>query len=713
MKKIYFFMLMMFAAIAANAVTLSGVVWLWDGTTQTSEKSDEPIEEEATISDGVITFADFLGSGETLNVTVNTDGTAVHDHAAGDDTGLFSIGTFGDYEMMYFYAGTDSYTNFRYYVQDGVKTLHFRAYVGHENPQKEDWTDIYFTLPDDFAPYNPYEGQSTATVTVKVLKTDDEWVTSSIDYTENLTAYYKNGALTVLGLFGTSSITYVIDEDGDITSNLSGWVLSDYTYKDVQNTYVWGYGYQTYDPTTRTISDSVGFYESNTWTYFTIQLPDDFTPKPLNFDLEVEVGLYDYDTKKDVWSKTLGSTPAKVKNGVVSFSNFLGSGKEIVVTAYSDGTATHDQATGIWEGPFDFADYGSQTGMYLYAGDGYDDFAYEDEGEDGKYLYLGVYAPTGEGDWYELYFALPDDFVPQTPVNPYEGMEKREVKYELKKYAATDALATGTVDAYFDEDGNVYLDNFLGIKGIQYTISADNSITSNWSENWYTGSYTYEDTEYTSFYAYGTTYLSYDASRDMIKDYIYIKGLGSGQFDFYIYLSDKDPYEGLTKISATVTVYTDVNKAPGEVITTQKAVTAYTGTGKVVLNGLLNINSDITYTIADDNTITSSVNEDYAQSTGFDINGTAAYWICFYTTEKGYYDAENNVIYDRVYIYETSSYNWIGISLTPSSAVNDIIADDANAPVEYFNLQGVRVNNPENGLFIRRQGGKASKVIIR
>ena len=38
---------------------------------------------------------------------------------------------------------------------------------------------------------------------------------------------------------------------------------------------------------------------------------------------------------------------------------------------------------------------------------------------------------------------------------------------------------------------------------------------------------------------------------------------------------------------------------------------------------------------------------------------------------------------------------------------------EANAPVEYFNLQGVRVANPENGLYIRRQGNKVSKVIVK
>lgn len=40
----------------------------------------------------------------------------------------------------------------------------------------------------------------------------------------------------------------------------------------------------------------------------------------------------------------------------------------------------------------------------------------------------------------------------------------------------------------------------------------------------------------------------------------------------------------------------------------------------------------------------------------------------------------------------------------------DAVVVDANAPVEYFNLQGIRVANPENGVFIRRQGTTTSKV---
>ncbi|WP_290458905.1 hypothetical protein, partial [uncultured Alistipes sp.] len=47
-----------------------------------------------------------------------------------------------------------------------------------------------------------------------------------------------------------------------------------------------------------------------------------------------------------------------------------------------------------------------------------------------------------------------------------------------------------------------------------------------------------------------------------------------------------------------------------------------------------------------------------------------------------------------------------------SDGIADITVDE-NAPVEFFNLQGVRVANPENGLYIRRQGNKATKVFVK
>ena len=46
------------------------------------------------------------------------------------------------------------------------------------------------------------------------------------------------------------------------------------------------------------------------------------------------------------------------------------------------------------------------------------------------------------------------------------------------------------------------------------------------------------------------------------------------------------------------------------------------------------------------------------------------------------------------------------------SGVEGVVADDANAPVEYFNLQGVRVAADQPGIYIRRQGSKVEKVSI-
>lgn len=49
-----------------------------------------------------------------------------------------------------------------------------------------------------------------------------------------------------------------------------------------------------------------------------------------------------------------------------------------------------------------------------------------------------------------------------------------------------------------------------------------------------------------------------------------------------------------------------------------------------------------------------------------------------------------------------------------SSAIESIEAADENAPVEYFNIQGMRINEPAAGQFvIRRQGSKVSKMIVR
>lgn len=73
----------------------------------------------------------------------------------------------------------------------------------------------------------------------------------------------------------------------------------------------------------------------------------------------------------------------------------------------------------------------------------------------------------------------------------------------------------------------------------------------------------------------------------------------------------------------------------------------------------------------------------------------------------------------RLYMWADSSSGWLDChhvvfyfdNMLGESSVAKIEVD--NSPVEYYNLQGVKVTNPTNGLYIVRQGKKAHKVMIK
>ncbi len=46
-----------------------------------------------------------------------------------------------------------------------------------------------------------------------------------------------------------------------------------------------------------------------------------------------------------------------------------------------------------------------------------------------------------------------------------------------------------------------------------------------------------------------------------------------------------------------------------------------------------------------------------------------------------------------------------------TTGVEETLVDE-NAPVEYYNLQGVKVEKPEKGIFIKKQGVKTTKVVL-
>lgn len=60
----------------------------------------------------------------------------------------------------------------------------------------------------------------------------------------------------------------------------------------------------------------------------------------------------------------------------------------------------------------------------------------------------------------------------------------------------------------------------------------------------------------------------------------------------------------------------------------------------------------------------------------------------------------------------TADLSKMQISVGNTSGVESLDADCQDAPVEYYNLQGVRVDNPAGGIYIRVQGRSAVKVVI-
>ena len=64
-----------------------------------------------------------------------------------------------------------------------------------------------------------------------------------------------------------------------------------------------------------------------------------------------------------------------------------------------------------------------------------------------------------------------------------------------------------------------------------------------------------------------------------------------------------------------------------------------------------------------------------------------------------------------LFIAVSKNYYFIANADGFETAVETIEAEDAETPV-YFNLQGMKVEKPENGVFIKVTGGKSEKVLF-
>lgn len=98
------------------------------------------------------------------------------------------------------------------------------------------------------------------------------------------------------------------------------------------------------------------------------------------------------------------------------------------------------------------------------------------------------------------------------------------------------------------------------------------------------------------------------------------------------------------------------------------------------------------------------------------VSGNAGQYIAKWQQNSDYEgDAStNNLIFDHFNTGSASTINRIHVFYKKNgeASVKNIVIDE-NAPVEFYNLQGIKVSGNEPGLYIRRQGSKATKVLVK
>ena len=163
------------------------------------------------------------------------------------------------------------------------------------------------------------------------------------------------------------------------------------------------------------------------------------------------------------------------------------------------------------------------------------------------------------------------------------------------------------------------------------------------------------------------------------------------------------------KVLACNTWFTDDTQAdrwlylPGFTVNSNDAALAWNGNSfnpNYLETYEIQVSTDPTWYWLNYSTAATVKNESiYTKSRGVDLGSYAGkeIWVAFRVRTTG----GEALILDNIGIYG---------DVTASSI--DITNDSTDAPVEYFDLQGRRVLNPTTGLYIRRQGSTATKVVF-
>lgn len=384
-----------------------------------------------------------------------------------------------------------------------------------------------------------------------------------------------------------------------------------------------------------------------------------------------------------------------VKDGVYCFENFLESGSGLYFTV--DLPAVGETSA------INFSD---EHG-YLYEEDGYsiyyagtDDYEKGDDSGENEVESLTLYSVTGNAEdditvWWPMYYAG----------KTYASVScNEEGLYELL------ICMTG----YFDEDAENYAP-YYGV-WVDFTITPSDEpqtpVEPGYEEseqpvtvmigNWSDGSWQAEYEDYNT-----TLKLNADGSLTL-KDFCEDSGV---PLNFYLdkaltYEEGTEDYEGYYWSNV---YFNNTEKYNDWTYYVLYPDGSWPSNGECILYSVSgNPEDDVTVywpAVGAGNQVASGYA--YVEQTG-----TTEYFL--YSIIDGYTSSEANQ-----WVSNLNGFLKIGFYFnmeewpvyTPEAGVSAI--ESANGEVEYYNLQGVRVANPENGIFVRRQGNKVSKVVIR
>jgi hypothetical protein len=380
------------------------------------------------------------------------------------------------------------------------------------------------------------------------------------------------------------------------------------------------------------------------------------------------------------------------------------------------------------------------TGIYSY-GDGY---FYASNDEDLGVIFEGYIMPYDTDYNYGYWCVYLNDL----------KEEGASVEGTVNAQAYTYSRMYGTTGDKFDmpiivNGSQVTIPNFLGSdQTYKVNVFEKNPVFSTLPTSWTEGQYTVDGVTYTKFKNQGhqgdkftesdgqllTFNLAFSSDEGSAYDYLYIELPADAQ---------------LTPVPAIDWTAVDSQSVQGRTVSADAdkdvtyTVDAKFADGAVYVPDFLGSKQDVEVAYNSDNEVigVTSIYGSFWDTNNYGIYTETSDIIRFLypygdetKSNEMYFNAAASEVTDSYvklnatvtyYTFNGNEVDWNGAQATrtedfyvyfPGAAgVANIAVSDSNAPVEYYNLNGVRVdsNNLTNGLYIRRQGNKATKVIVK